>query len=170
MELLKNIPDNPLYLIAETLAKYTIVEKRCLRVSSFDCQTIGYDYTYEGAICDIFIRNNPEKGKWDGCIFVYGNNIKCNNRTIPQPVADWLDEHHGEFATRKLQKILDLVRASNEKKCWQKWHGQQVSELICNCFNLQMGLVYEIQKQFNPLSFGEQIRFGEAVGVGKNSS
>jgi hypothetical protein len=162
MELLRNIPDNPLYLLAESLPKYSVVEKRCLRVGTSDVQSIGYEYTYEGAICDIFIKNNPHKARWDGCIFVYGDNIKCNNRTIPQPVADWLDAAHGEYTTRKLQKILDLVRESNERKSWQRWYGQQVAELICNCFNLQLGLIHEIRKQFNPLFFKDRVEFGES--------
>lgn len=161
MELLSNVPDKPLYLLVEAFSKYSVVEKRCLRVHHSDAQCVGYEYTYEGVICDVFIKNNPHKARWDGCIFVYGDNIKCNNRTIPQPVADWLDDAHGEYTTRKLQKILDLVRESNEKKMWQKWHGQQVAELVCNCFNLQSGLAHEIRKQFNPLFFKEQIEFAK---------
>jgi hypothetical protein len=166
MEFCKFLPDAPLYLIAEALGKYSIHDdKRCLRVNSSDIQCVGYDYTIEGVICDVFIKEKPHKAQWDGGIFVYAilaGIAKCNNRTIPAPVAQWLDESHGEYTTRKLQKILDLVRESNEKKRWQKWNGQQIAELICNCFGLQLGIVYEIEKQFKPLTAGH-IKYGETV-------
>lgn len=159
MELCKFIPDAPLYLLVEAFGRYSISDnKRCLRLDSCDAQCVGYDYTYEGVICDVFIKEKPHKAKWDGGIFVYGNS-KCNNRTIPAPVAEWLDQAHGEYTTRKLQKVLDLVRESNEKKRWQKWHGQQVAELICNCFDLQAGITHEIRKQFKPFTNG-CIEFG----------
>lgn len=145
LQLLKFLPDKPLGLIANHLGKKWTLGGNVLRRETTDCQSIGYDYTPEGAIADIYIKygaDHAEKhnAKWKGCEFTWINSylspVAVDIRVLPPPVVDWIDSHHGDNTSAQLVAILEAVREANKERNWHQWSNEHIADLIRIYFGL----------------------------------
>ena len=147
---LKFLPDKPLGLIVLRLSKCFGTSGNVLRRESDDPQCIGCDYTPEGAIADAYIKHGgflleDTNAHWDGYKFVWkGGSV--SERCIPQPVAEWIDYHHGENTAAQLVAILEAVRQANKNRSWHQWSNEHIADLIKIYFGLS-GSMFETAKE-----------------------
>lgn len=151
LQLLKFLPDKPLGLIAENIGKRWTLSGNVLRRDTTDCQSIGYDYTPEGAIADIYIKHGGLhreecNAQWKGTNFCWINKVltptEVSIRVLPPPVVDWIDSHHGDRTAEQLVAILEAVREANKKRNWHEWTNEHIADLIKIYFGLS-GSMFE---------------------------
>lgn len=143
LQLLKFLPDKPLGLIANHLGEKWTLGGNVLRCKTTDCQSIGYDYTPEGAIVDIYVRHGGDhsrqhSAKWNGCDFSwisrYHSPVSVSIRVLPPPVVEWIDSYHGDNTAAQLVAILEAVR--DKERNWHQWSNEHIADLIRIYFGL----------------------------------